>query len=187
MNGLQRMLQICYTLEDWATDEIHRHYLEKQTKNFSSEEWHSFCRWQIVLNYVEDNNQEQLQRSLYKLHDDCIKNKHYEIARTCDFYLVKYTKNVELAKKVFFGTPYKTIRDYILNFFPEIGEQQTYEYLISHQHSNEVVGTLDINQGLINGKPSFENQPINLKLLQTLFSDLYRPFSVYELFDEVFH
>lgn len=106
---------------------------------------------------------------------------HWETIRDLEYHRALITNDLELIKKLYFGTPYQLFRDKILKDFDSesLGES----YFWGDQNSNLVI---DLSTGNINDRLAIESGSIVHKVLICLCRDFYRPTPVLNLFQSLY-
>lgn len=111
---------------------------------------------------------------LLKLKKQALEIKHYETVREVDFYLARFQKN--LVEKVFFGTPFKTYRQRIIDeYSPQLPDHYWYSLNQQINYRFDYLSFNDLKPG-----------SLPMRLILALSQDFYRPLNKYSLFTAVF-
>jgi hypothetical protein len=141
-------------------------------------------RWAALGEYEKSKNLGKLESDINNIIASCVENKHFEIARSCQFYLASKNNDDSLIEKLYFGTPFDSFRQDILNKFKNFQPtQSSYQHSIGEGSKDK---TLDLWKGTLDNKSILHTEQLPLKALRLLFSDLFRPLSGYELFEDLF-
>jgi len=106
--------------------------------------------------------------------------QHWETIRSCDIHLLKHQGNQALFERLYFGSPFPSLRG-------ELSRDYSGIYHIPATYKmGQGADTLDIATGELNGKALFRTKRKLHDLCGVLFSDFYRPFRVGTLFAGVF-
>lgn len=112
---------------------------------------------------------------------------HYETLRDVDFHYAVLTKNKYIALKLWFGTPYESYKRKIEKECSLSGIPNKFEYVIGGNNNNSENLFLDLTDGKTSsGRSLLKKNHILQRLLITLFSDLYKPLSVFEIYSFVY-
>lgn len=187
LNARQVRSQILYNLDDKKKFRDSLLELEKDIKYFSAEEKSSFQRWMAISNYYEDQDIDNLVSNLEDIYQDCVENKHFEIARECQYQLAIFSNNNELLKENYIGSPYPSYRELLLKKHPnQLEGLKELEKDFNLQGNTLPLKIFDLQNGQLNGKEIIDIDSVPGKMLQAILSDFHRPLSAYELFEKVF-
>lgn len=186
LNARLILTQVHYGLEDWKSLKKSLESLGKEKKLISPEEAASLHKWQILYDFHQGGDLNNLQAQLQSFSAECVQNKFYEIARSCDFYLGKFTQDQAIIEKNYFGSPFSGYRKSIEEFYPQINQVKNYKYNPGRGAVLDKFKEVDLFTGEIDGARGFDPTNKIFLFLRGIFSDYYRPLSVYELFEYIF-
>ena len=170
----------------------------KQAKDFV-EKGLSLCRntesraeiylnkWDCVLTLRQNSDQDTIER-LLNIKQLSLKKSIWENVRECDFYLSEFQQNNDLFHYVYFGTPHKSYREYLLKKrIKPIQLNNSIEFSLGSKESNDTeifnIDTLNFNNSK---KPIFKFSSLNNSLLKTLTADFYNPQRIGSIFSQIY-
>ena len=112
--------------------------------------------------------------------------RDWETLRDVDRQLGSAFQDQYLSHKLYFGTPFKAYRQLLGTFFSAL--QPPESFFLCHRWRNQPIGPrLEIRTGELDSKEiSIKPGALLHRLLKTLTTDFYRPFSVGTLFSKLF-
>lgn len=129
---------------------------------------------------------------IYQIKYEALKKNYWEQARDCDYHLAQLTQDSKIFEKLFYGTPYRSYQQKILNNFHKNTENKTwnkmnYVWTLGLKSKSNAKFNLPNCQNLKDLK-NLEFKPTQLpqKILQSLAQDFYRPRSLFEIFEFCF-
>lgn len=138
-------------------------------------------KWKWVTELYANPNSSLAVEGVKEVREEAIRRNHWETVRNCDYHLAVATKDLILFEKVYFGTPFESLKKRLRAQFPSVTElRDTYDWkcfpgnsptqlnLFSPERIRERVA------GLSPGRVPY-------KLLQALCRDFYRPIRVASL------
>lgn len=147
--------------------------------------WLYSRKWRVVIELAQNGWSAPMALKLNEVKKLAREFMHWETLRECDFYEALFSENEVLFQRVYFGTPHETYRERILK---RTGERFSLNPKVPLGRLRpEFQHNLDVAWGDF----AEDSEPLKLttqsrKLLQVLVSDLYRPVSIYEIFQVVF-
>lgn len=141
----------------------------------------------IILNCLQSKSKKNIVELLLRLKKDAISISHYESIRDIDFWYAKLTKNKNLFRHLYFGTPYQSYKQKIVTECPSVlNENSVYVFNAKMQPSKIINPTIDLNLGLMNGKILLKQGQKLWRLQLEIFKDFYRPSTTMAIYQEVF-
>ncbi len=140
-------------------------------------------KWHTLVTAFQNPNDPQLSSRFLELRHDAAKMRDWETIRECDYYHGHLTRNKKQLLRVFFGTPFALYRKRILIENPWLEAEIETEYIFKASRQASPTKLLDLKTGKINGEPTAIRPGMILhRLIYRLFSDLFRPLSIGEVF-----
>lgn len=190
LNAQQIRCQALIQLNDYDQAFKSLNNLEAELRFFSSEEKNSFHRWKSICQYRLGGDKETLFSSLQTLYDDSLKNKQYELARACHFHIGDLLDDHIILQENYIGTPFSEYQDKLLKKHPFLKEVSSFNkcYHAGKENfsKNNNLRFLDLESGQLDDLDFIEPGSVPHKVIKSLYSDFYRPLSVYEVFELVF-
>lgn len=124
---------------------------------------------------------------LHEVRARALKNHEWETVRNCDFHQATILKDESLFKRVYFGTPFPSLRQALVNDFGK-GTAIPEAYSYRGDHSKTVSREIDLGQvekGRVRGL-SIKTGNAGHRLLTILLTDFYKPFRTVPLHDQLF-
>lgn len=141
-------------------------------------------KWIYVLNLRKNPKSATHRKAMAELKRAATERGHWETLRDCDRHLAIATKDAALCLRVYFGTPFLSYRDRLLEEFPtKIKVPDEYFWDLGRKES--AVCSALVGQPLGDGSRLKVGQ-LKHRLLGCLASDFYRPLRVATLFDELY-
>lgn len=178
INELQ--IQYAVLVENWELmDELIK---STSDLNIDKDSIYSFYRkkWFLV-SRLKRAPPEELKKILTEFID--FQNQAYskgfwEVVRDCDYQIHRVTRSEAYHWKLWFGTSYESYRKKIESDFPQFKKAPQEWMWLPKPNAPRTDSIIDLNNLGITGKP--------YQLLIALFSDLYRPQSIGELFEQLY-
>ncbi len=143
-------------------------------------EYFALRKWRLLAKYYQSPAENILQE-LKELKEEAYQNSHFEIVRSIDFNLCQLSKDLVLARYLYFGTPYYHYRQKMKHDMPWLNFEGEQEVLLGRRSKST---SLEKNTGidfkhsqLKNPDLAIKPGQLNIKLFQILFSDFYKPIS----------
>ena len=153
------------------------HEAQKLLKGSGSQRLFFIQKWQILLQ-AKKNKNPKLIKNLREL---AFGLRNWETVRDCDIHLASFNGDFNRLCHVYFGTPYKSLREKILIRY-EKNISIPEEFLLKNEIESDYSGT---SLSLIDG-PVVDMGPTLYKLLLRLTLDFYRPVPLCHLHAEVY-
>lgn len=147
-------------------------------------------KWEVVLNFMLSPKRENTLSALHAIRAEAQNRGLWETVRQSDAYEAVYLRNAGLCAQVYFGTPFPKFREQLLKDYGSFSVPEEYLYRLQPGESS---GVLDLLTGTFQtsksaNSPRMKPGQVCHRLLNILFSDLYRPLRVavahHELFPE---
>jgi tetratricopeptide (TPR) repeat protein len=147
---------------------------------------------QAILNFFKSFDGVKLNFKPSDLEDILIVKKEakdrnfWEQARDCDYYLSCATKNIQIIKHLYFGTPFESYRKKLLSKVGLVKEDliEAYSWQIGSGKKNQKI---DAFTNESQAHEIFLNKgQVPYRVLKSLAVDFYRPRRVMEIFESVF-
>ena len=139
-------------------------------------------KWKILMKVKSNPNRLEFIREAIEFRRQAQQNEHWEVARDIDFHLGIWNRNRSILMHQYFGTPHLGYRKRLVRFgTPEYSEQDYYDWrLLSKKRPDKIIDlkTGEYFQTQLKGQ--------DLKVLQALACDFYRPARVSRIFESVF-
>lgn len=138
-------------------------------------------KWKAVTELYAQPKSSSAIEAIAEVRQQAVTRRHWETIRNCDFHLAVATKNEDLFLKVYFGTPFMSLKERLKNEFgspPPLPER--YEWRIKEGKGSvtlDLLSTQAIMPGVRGLKPGSSHQ----RLLGILLTDYYRPIRVASL------
>lgn len=174
-----------------------RHIYSAQAVLKGKGPYHEFYarQWLVIHNLLESGAAEPERTELKKVRVMAKELGIWEAVRDCDHFEAKITGNIEQHMHVYFGSPFPYYQKRLIS---ELGKEvkipEYYYFNFDSTHKAEEM--LDVTTGQVTrdiGDANVQSLPISFaghapaqKLLQTLASDFYAPFSYGALWDSLF-
>lgn len=154
-------------------------------------------KWSSILALMKKKSAES-RAAVIEVRNDALTRHHWETVRECERFLAVEYADVDLMKKVYYGTPYSPYRERLVRDFQR---QSKVKLTLPDTFSFELEGPKGprLEVDVADGTFIYKEKPLQLKvgqalhrLLVSLSSDLYRPLRVavahhYLYPDEYFH
>jgi len=146
-------------------------------ESISEEMLESFLarKWEAIAALYASPKSPAALAGIQKIRQEAVARGHWETLRNCDFHLAIATKDEALFRLVYFGTPFSSLRDKLVQDFggqPEIPER--FHWTPSGEPS---LPTLDLlsHKEICARVKGHKQGSLNHRLLAALLRDLYRP------------
>ncbi len=132
-----------------------------------------------LVSLFENPKSPEFLRELHEFRAEALKGNHWEIVRDCDKFEALSTRNELLFNQVFFGTPYTSYRSCLREDAKgNLKVQSSFDWSVPKPSRNAEI--IEVSRlGLKSGSR-------NHRLLLTLLTDFYRPFTVGGIFSVLF-
>jgi hypothetical protein len=142
-------------------------------------------KWQVFLELERDGAGEGTLAKLKDLKSTAHAAGRAEVVRDCDYFLAKQRRDLNGVSHVYFGTPFASFRKRIQRETADFWEpQEFYLWLpLGPGSANVPQRTIDLRPGRLKFAQSSD---LRFRLLSTLSSDFFRPFSIGSLFTEIY-
>ena len=126
-------------------------------------------KWRAVLGLRSSRGSQASRASLESVREKAVQGKRWEVVRDCDFHLADTASDVEIAKRLYFGTPFESYRRRVLGIAGESIAKRGYDW----QPLGTAERFLDVSHTTTDKVHT---------LLRALCADFYRPQRLGELF-----
>jgi|GEM_PF-4006847 len=106
---------------------------------------------------------------------NCIANGNWEAARSADLEMLKMDPTQKRFDRIYFGSPFPTLRAFLRQNFPELIVADRYRF------GSLSGGTYRVQDGVYRSHQLFEGAELLKCLSEHLFTDLYKPASIIDL------
>lgn len=138
-------------------------------------------KWKAVIELYANPKDRAAIEGVRKVREDAVVRRHWETIRNCDYHLAVATKDEDLFYKVYFGTPFSSLKERLREEFGSAPKlPQIYEWELEKggkATSLALLSAQNITPGVRGLKPGSLNQ----RLLGILLTDFYRPIRVASL------
>lgn len=142
-------------------------------------------RFRAIVGCLREPDDEALSR-LRAVREEAIARRHWETVRDCDRFEAVARRDEALLHRLYFGTPFEAFRE-VLIFDRRWHCEIPATYVFSPGISDPTAARIDLATGsLSTGQSSLKVGQANHRLLATLTSDFYRPFSAAALHECLF-
>jgi hypothetical protein len=184
-NTLELAAQQELTQANWALAEQYLDLADKALNSPNTFDAFLIRKKRATLEVLRGNTNSK-NEMLLKVREEALKLHYWESVRDCDFYLALANKNSNLAKLLYFGTPYTNYKNKIaaqLNIKPSIFKKN-YFWTVGE---GEKEFTIDSLTGE-NSKSDYylKAGQVPQRLFRALTCDYYRPKRLPELFENIF-
>ncbi len=140
-------------------------------------------KWSTLASAFLNPKDPLLSSHFLELRRDAARMRDWETVRECDYYHAHLTKNKHQLLRVHFGTPFLLYRERLVAENSWLVPDLRKEYLLKSSIDSESSKILDLKSGRINDEATAMRPGMILhRLVHRLFSDLYRPLSIGEVF-----
>lgn len=124
---------------------------------------------------------------LLEVRNRALSLREWETVRNCDFHRATVLKDKALFERVYFGTPFPSLRETLFRSFGEGAVVPSTYDLVSEDHSPilESVDLGEVENGRIRGLSLKPGNTVH-RLLGILLSDFYKPFRTVPLHEQLF-
>lgn len=121
------------------------------------------------------------------LRDEAVKRRHWETVRDSDFYLARFTSDIQLFTHLYHGTPFESFRRRIETNLPR-GEaiEPSYLWHLFDGGRGEIAPRLDLKRGEASTGAKLKIGQLLHRMLLALAADFYRPIRTATLFSTLF-
>ena len=168
-NALEVQAQLEISCGDYSSAEISLEAARESSRHLSGTYDLLIEKWGAVLDLRRSRGSRASRGALAAVRARAFETQRWEVVRDCDFHLAEVTGDTEIAKKLYFGTPYACYRKRVVSFAGWLVTEGEYHWrpLGSSERvldvATKATGKLDI-------------------LLRSLCQDFYRPQRIGELF-----
>lgn len=142
-------------------------------------------KWFAILDLME--KKPDALSSIETVRKKALLMRHWETIRNLDYHLVMQTRNRALLSKLYFGTPYKILKERIVKDFGEPWDAPDhYDWQPPAAKKSAKLVDLSDHHGLEKQFSKLKAGQLASKLISVLTSDLYRPFGIGSLFGHIF-
>lgn len=177
-NSLEISAQMAIQEKNWEeAEKLLSHAIQDGEKKFYLDNFF-VKKWQAVISLLKRGPDAEALREIESVRSMAETNKHWETIRDCDYYKAVTLKDEKLALHLYFGTPYASYRKRLVERCKDwLTVPAKYEWNNSAGESKRI---FDIQQGEEINSPDISIKPGTAlhRLIVTLSSDFYRPFSV---------
>lgn len=132
--------------------------------------------WLVVAQYYISRASQESELRLEKIRTQAEEGNQWEILRDLDYWVGTFHQDKDLLQKVYFGTPFETFRKRLQKKNPFLSLDTSYLWCVpGGEGTNPFVFELD--------KTDLKPGQALYRILSTLCSDFYRPFSAIDLFE----
>lgn len=181
-NVLELYSQLCIFSKNYEEAQKSLLNAEKLLKKTPSLDTLFIEKWLAIVAVLKNNQDKNAIQAILRLKDKSLRMSHWETVRECDKYLCIATRDQELFKKVYFGTPYEEYRKRLVADFPDKVDLPR-NYLWDLNTGNKSESQFSVFDASLNGEPTdLKVGQAAHRLLQIFCSDFYRPFRIGSLF-----
>lgn len=149
-------------------------------------------KWRVIVELKQ--SKEGALNGLQDIRNEAISLEHWESVRDCDFYRATYSKDEDILRFLYFGTPFHSYRKRLEHFIGENPFKDTDNFawipnLADPKLAGSTNGSIDIFDvfaGTFANRAQLKKGQVLHRLLQVLSRDYYRPCRVGVIFSEVF-
>lgn len=138
-------------------------------------------KWKAILDLIQDPNH---LKPILSVQKRARLQNVWETVRDCEFQMAKLQKDQDRLERVFYGTPFKEYKNRVLG---QCDFELSRQYLFSKPGSRPD-RVLSLKKACLVGSPeiTLKAGQVPHRILRTLSSDFYAPFSLGRIYSEVF-
>lgn len=167
--------------KNWVRAELHLEEASKIIQDPQTIEHLLIEKWKAILSLYQ--GKESASNELAAVREKATKRAHYETLRSCDFHEALVSQKEELYLKVFWGTPFESLRNKLkYRFSRKINPGES--YILRFDEKSDLTRTIDLS--LPKYEKSIRPGQMISRMLTALTEDFYKPRTLPELHASIF-
>ena len=146
-----------------------------------------FCdKWLTISRFLKDSTNAALQKDLDRVRSEGVAHNHWESVRDIDLHRAVALRDEKLIYYLYYGTPYESFRKRLVESYGPLNLDQDFIWKLGAPGKKTITFSLTSYTHIDDPELRLKIGQTIHRLLLTLMSDFYRPFSRLELFERIF-